>query len=275
MSQPAIPPIRTVLITSYAVIAVVAAFIGIDLAFAVTLAGIGWFFELPYLAELGLLWLIMAFWVLPKDWRVVRRHYSCTGSVVIDAPIEDIWATLRPSHRGSDYRATIERISCDPQVETRYFLHFDRRLSDDPLPPVPVDISEEEPQRYLRLTYPDADALPGGAADLTCSEIILEPLADGVHVTFQDTLRRLSITSIVSIVCFNPCEDAALRLKAWMEGTKDPSQLGRLMDGMAADGTPDEGLRSGVIVAGIAAFVTLSAIGAGIAAYLAWTLPML
>lgn len=275
MTEPAIPPIRTVLITSYAVIAVVAAFIGIDLAFAVSLAGIGWLFELPYLAEIGLLWLIMAFWVLPKDWRVVRRRYSCSGSVIITAPIEDVWAALRPSHRGSDYRATIDRISSDPQIEARYFLHFDRRLSDDPLPPVPIDISEEEPLRYLRLTYPDADALPGGAADLTCSEIILEPVADGVEVTFQDTLRRLSITSIVSIVCFNPCEDAALRLKAWMEGTKDQSQLGRLMDGMTVDGTPDDGLRAGVIVAGITAFVTLSAIGAGIAAYLAWTLPML
>lgn len=275
MTDTSVPALKTIVVTSFAVVAVVAAFIGVDLAFAVSLAVIGWAFEVPYVTEIGLLWLIMAFWVLPKNWGFVRRGYSCKGSVVIKASIEDIWAELRPSHRGSDYRATIDRMSSDPQIEGRYYLHFDPRLTDETSRPVPIDIVKEEPLRYLMIDYPDADALPGGAADLCCSEIFLEPDADGVHVTFQDSLRRLSATSIVSIVCFNPCEDAALRLKAWMEGTQDPSQLGRLMDGMSVDGTPDASLRSGVIVAGVTAFIMLSAIGAGIAAYLAWTIPML
>ena len=260
--------------TTSAVILIVCLFVGIDLAFAVAMVTTGYFLQLPWMGEISILWLILAFWVLPKDWLAINRRYTCKGSAVIAAPLGEVWEELRLRPRGSSYRPTVTRITADLTIPTRYKFHFDERLSEDKVPQrIMVDVAEEQPQSYMRLEYPHPLSLPSSAKDVICSEVFLEQTDHGVKVTFAETLRRLTITTLFTLMFVNPCKDSAHQLKSWIEGSEDRSWLGVFMKGVGEDGTPAPEVRSGALIAGVTAVVVASVIAVAIGTFIMSALP--
>jgi hypothetical protein len=267
---------KIALYTALAVVVVVCLFVGVDLAFAVAMTTTGHFLGLPWMAEISVLWLIIAFWILPKDWLAINRIYRCHGSAMIDAPIAQVWdaVVLRP--RGATYRPVVTKITADLVEPDRYVYHFDTRVSADAAGQgarVVVDVTDAQPNAYLRTEYPHTSSLPSWSRDILCSEVTLEQTDAGVKVTFVETLRRLTVPTIFSLMFLNPCKDTAQRLKSWVEGTDDPSWMGRFMAGVGADGTPPEELRSGVVVASVTAVVVLSAVVFGVVSFIIFALP--
>lgn len=266
--------LKIVAATAVAVIVITGLFVGIDLAFAVVMVTTGYFLNLPWMAEISILWLILAFWVLPKDWLAINRQYTCKGSALIDATLEQVWEEVRLRPRGPSYRPTVTRITADLAIPSRYVYHFDSRLSAEEAPQrVVVDVVEETPHSYMRFEYPHQASLPGSARDLVCSEVFFEDTGAGINVTFAETLRRLTVPTLFTLLVLNPCRDSANRLKSWIEGTEDGSWLGGFMNGVEEDGTPPSGVRSDARLAAITAVVVLSTIVLCIATFIMRALP--
>lgn len=268
--------LKIALCTSLAVIVIVCLFAGIDLAFAIVMTTAGHFLGMPWMGEISVLWLILAFWVLPKDWMAINRTYRCTGSSVVDAPIDQVWDEVRLRPRGANYRPVVSRISADLSKADLFHFHLDPRLANEnsnQSQRVAVQVTDLEPNAYMRLEYPPTDALPSWSRDLICSEVHLAQRDHGVEVTFTETLRRLTIPAIFSMMFINPCRDSAARLKSWIEGTEDPSWMGRFMANLGPDGTPPPEMRSGILVASVTAIAVLTAITIGVVSLVLFALP--
>jgi len=268
--------LKIALCAALAVIVVVGLFVGIDLAFALVMTTAGYFLGLPWMGEISVLWLILAFWVLPKDWMAINRIYRCTGSAIINAPIETVWDEVRLRPRGASYRPVVRQISADLTQPDLFHYHIDPRLTgaDTNHPErISVQVTDMEPHGYLRIEYPQTNNLPSWSRDLICSEVTLAQRENGVEVTFIETLRRLTVPAIFSLMFLNPCRDTAARLKAWVEGTEDPSWMGQFMTNIGPDGTPPEAMRTGIMVASVTAIAVLTAITLGVVSLVLFALP--
>lgn len=268
--------LKVALYTAIAVVLIVCLFVGIDLAFALVMTFAGHALGLPWMGEISVLWLILAFWVLPKDWMAINRTYRCVGSSLIDAPLAQIWDEIRPRPRGASYRPVVSRITADLSLPNRFYYYFDPRLTGEGTGQpnrIAVDVTDMEDGAYLRTEYPQTLSLPSWARDVTCSEVFLEQKDEGVEVTFVETLRRLTVPAIFSLTFLNPCRDTARRLKACVEGTEDPSWMGRFMAGIGPDGSPPPEMRRGVLVASLTAIAVLTAISLGVISLILFALP--
>ena len=268
--------LRIAISTALAVIVIVCLFVGVDLAFAVAMTATGYYLETPWMAEVSVLWLILAFWVLPKDWMAINRAYACRGNAFVAAPIEQVWDAVQLRPRTDNFRPVVSKITADLIHMDRYHYHLDPRMrSQSETHPnhVTVQVTDAHKHSYLRLEYPSASTLTGLTKDIVSSEIFLEPRPGGVEVTFVENLHRLSIPTLFSLMFINPSKDAAMRLKSWIEGTPDQSRLGRFMDQIGADGDLSKNAQRGVMVAGVTGFVMLSAIAFGIISFVVFALP--
>ncbi len=268
--------LRTIGLTTFAVFALASVLVGLDLAIAFVMATTSRMFAIPWLEQAAVLWLILMFWVLPKDWMAINRPYSCRGHVVIDAPIAQVWDAVRVTPRGATYRSVVTRITGDAARPDRFYFHLDPRLSarNDPAHArIAVDVTQSEPERYLRIEYPERDDLPGASRDLVCSEVFLQQTDDGVAVTIVESLRRISITTIFTLIFLNPCKDSARRLQSWIEGSDDASTIGRYMQGVGPNGEIATSVRLNVILATVTAVVVGSVIALGIGSFVWHMIP--
>lgn len=268
--------LRIAVSSSIAVFVIVGLFVGVDLAFAVAMTVTAQMVGMPWMAELSVLWLILVFWVLPKDWMAINRTYRCRGSAVIDAPIAQVWDAVQVRPRGASYRPVVTRITPDLDDPDRFFFHFDNRLTGDGTgqpSKVAVQLVENDVELYQRYEYPQTASLPNWSRDILWSEVMLEQTDAGVRVTFIETLRRLRVPILMSLFFLNPSRDAARRLKSWVEGTEDPSWMGQFMQDLGSDGEAPAHLRAGVLVAVIAAFATLGIISFAIIRFIMSALP--
>lgn len=251
-----------------ATVCVVCAVFGANLALALLAASFAMFFNMPWVAEASILWLILVFWVLPKDWAARKKPYRSYGSALIDAPIADIWEEVRLRPRGESYRPVVSRIIADPNDTSLFYYEFKADLGEEAPTLAPrrmaVRVVEEEAERFLLTEYPKADDVPAWARDIISSEVHLEQREDGVEVTFVENLSRLSIAMMFSLFFINPCRDTAVRLKAVMEGGDDPSWMGRFMANVGPDGTPSAAVRNGVTIVGLSAITTATVIAVGL-----------
>lgn len=189
------------------------------------------------------IFLVVAF---HKDWLAIPRPYQCRGDIWIDASPSAVWDHVRPRARSSTFHSGFDRIDACPGEPDRFDLVIDGRMGDEGVP-VPdrlqVRITEEEPKAYLQMKPLNAAAFPLFAKDNVQTEYFLTPEDGGTRVTMKDTLSRITPVMIIAFLYMNPARDGLKRLKAFAEGTPDPSRMGAWMEELDGEGVPGPEVR--------------------------------
>jgi hypothetical protein len=220
--------------------------------------------DLGWGEQLGILCLaILAIALMPPRWRALPLSWRCSGSALIEAPLDEIWDRVLPAPGAPFYAATVTRVERVAGKPDEMLLHIDGRLLagiDGAPTAMHVALREVEPGRHLALEYLNAAEFPLFAADVARTRIAITAEGTAYRVTFTEHLVRFRPSALFLLFHLNPARDAARRLKAECEGTPDTSWMGRAMRSMAADGEPADDVVREIHAAGFAAVAFLVAL---------------
>ncbi len=189
-------------------------------------------------------WPVVLIFAWARGWLVINRPMSCHASIVIEAPVEDIWDRIRPRARPETFQTGFGRIVGLPGEPDRFDLILEARLRDDETNTtdrLQTRITAEDAPRFLELTYLNAADFPLFAREATTTEYFLDPVAGGVEVSMVEHLARITPGIVLAFLCLNPASDSLKRLKAIVEGEPDGSQIGAWLDDMDPDSIDGRG----------------------------------
>ena len=228
--------------------------------------------EMTGIAWLGngnmLLILFLAVLVIPARYRYLPIPFRINGTAEIEASPAEVWQRILPRPGYPYHGPTIARIEAVPGTEDEVILRLDDRVANDQMSGFRVRIEEEIPGRKVALSYPEAQKLPLFGKDVVRSETRIEQMGQGrCRVTFTEYLRGFRPSTLLIFVHLNPAQDAAGRLKALCEGTKDPSWMGRTVQEIGPNGEPPESVQRSIRV-GFGTWIALTTLVMAIALFL-------
>ncbi len=225
-------PAKIILFTLLALTAVVVVMVGSSVLFNAAVAMLLNALNMSpnsWISDWALPVLIFALlFLVPKNWLAWNKRYDCHGSVVIDAPISEIWDMVEIRERNDYFASTMKQIRSVPGQSDEYHFLMESAADEGMPDHVHIKIVDEVPNEYLAYYVVNADDLPLFGKDHMMTEIILSEVEDGVKVTYIESLKRLTLLSFLAFLFLNPARDGLVNLKAQIEGTENTSILHRL-----------------------------------------------
>ena len=225
-------PAKIILFTLVALTAAIVVLFGASLLFHASVAMLIKALNLDpnsSIADWALPALIFALvFLIPKNWLAWNKRYDCHGSVVIDAPISQVWDMVEIRERDDYFASALKQIRTVPGQSDEYHFLTDGPADEGMPAHVHIKIVDEVPNEYLAYYVVNADELPLFGKDHMMTEIILSEVEDGVKVTYIESLKRLTLVSFLAFLFLNPARDGLVNLKAQIEGTENTSILHRM-----------------------------------------------
>ena len=149
--------------------------------------------------------LVALLFLMPKDWLAWNKRYDCHGSVVIDAPISQVWDMVEIRERDDYFASALSQIRGVPGQSDEFRFLTDSPEDDGMPDHVHIKIVDEVPHEYLAYYVVNADELPLFGKDHMMTEIMLSQVEGGVKVTYIESLKRLTALSFLAFLFLNPC----------------------------------------------------------------------
>ena len=170
---------------------------------------------------------------IPERFTTLPFAREIRGSVVIDAPLAEVWHRVMPRAGAEHYLNTIKQV--DDLGPGTVGLTFQDPDANVPRAPLRTRIDILDPMTHFRLTYENSADYPSWTADLVSSEYLFEDLDGRTRLTLVESLDKLRLSALAALIALNPCKDALRRAKALCEGKKDKSWIGRLANQLEPD----------------------------------------